>query len=51
MRAVLEHCVGGHEEQLDTGGFLIREGETTGRLYVLLRRRLDVLKETPLSPR
>lgn len=44
MRAVLEHCVGGQETSLPAGALLIREGETTGRLYVLLSGRLDVLK-------
>ena len=44
MRAVLEHCVGGQETSLPADALLIREGETTGRLYVLLSGRLDVLK-------
>lgn len=44
MRAVLEHCVGGKETFLAPDEVLIREGETTGHLYVLLNGRLDVLK-------
>jgi len=44
MRAVLEHCVGGHELPLAANAVLMREGETSGRLYVLLEGRLDVLK-------
>lgn len=45
MRAVLEHCTGGQETFLAGDELLIREGETTGRLYVLLNGRLDVLKK------
>jgi CRP/FNR family transcriptional regulator, cyclic AMP receptor protein len=44
MSAILEHCNGGRERLLPAGTLVIREGETTGRLHVLLEGRLDVLK-------
>jgi CRP/FNR family transcriptional regulator, cyclic AMP receptor protein len=44
MRAVLEYCVGGHQRSVSGGALVIREGETTGHLYVLIDGRLEVLK-------
>src|ERR1700739_138567 len=44
MRAVLDYCVGGLQRSVPSGGFVIREGEATGRLYVLIDGRLDVVK-------
>jgi CRP-like cAMP-binding protein len=44
MRAVLDHCAGGQEVRLAANEVLIRQGETTGHLYVLLDGRLDVVK-------
>lgn len=44
MRAVLDYCVGGHESSVPEGTQVIREGETTGRLYVLIEGRLEVVK-------
>jgi CRP-like cAMP-binding protein len=45
MRAVLEHCAGGRETSFPVGTQLICEGETTGRLYVLVDGQLDVIKD------
>ena len=44
MRAVLDHCAGGRETNFPAGKQVICEGETTGRLYVLLDGKLDVVK-------
>jgi CRP/FNR family cyclic AMP-dependent transcriptional regulator len=44
MRAVLQYCVGELEVVVPSEAELIREGETTGHLYVLLEGHLEVLK-------
>ncbi len=44
MRAVLEHCVGGQETSVAADTLVIREGDTTGRLYVLIEGKLEVVK-------
>ena len=44
MRAVLEYCVGSNRRSVPEGTLLIREGETTGHLFVLIEGRLEVVK-------
>jgi CRP-like cAMP-binding protein len=44
MRAVLEYCVGGNRSSVPEGSLVIREGETTGHLFVLIGGRLEVIK-------
>ena len=44
MRAILQHCSGGRETRLPAAAVLIREGESTGHLYVLIEGSLEVLK-------
>ena len=44
MRAVLEHCVGRQETYFPADKLLIREGETTGDLFILMEGELQVLK-------
>jgi CRP-like cAMP-binding protein len=44
MRAILEHCGGGQVRSIPADGVLLHEGESTGRLYVLIDGRFDVLK-------
>jgi CRP-like cAMP-binding protein len=44
MRAVLEHCKGGRETDVAAGDLVIHEGETTGRLYVLINGQLEIIK-------
>ena len=44
MRAVLEYCVGGKRESVPEGSLVIREGGTTGHLFVLIEGRLEVVK-------
>lgn len=50
MRDILEHCDGGRERRLPENALLMREGESTGRIYVLIEGSFDVLKgETVVS--
>jgi CRP/FNR family transcriptional regulator, cyclic AMP receptor protein len=44
MRAILNYCTGGTARDVSAGTFVIREGSTTGHLYVLIEGRLEVLK-------
>ncbi|MDZ4369544.1 MAG: cyclic nucleotide-binding domain-containing protein [Afipia sp.] len=44
MRAVLEHCKGRAETYVPAKTLLIREGETTGDLFILIEGELEVLK-------
>lgn len=44
MRAVLDHCTGGREANFPAGKQVICEGETTGRLYILVDGKLEVFK-------
>jgi CRP-like cAMP-binding protein len=44
MQSVLEHCVGGRPIGLSSGERVLSEGETTGRIYILMEGRLEVVK-------
>ena len=44
MRAFLDYCVGGRQVKVPEGTLVIREGETTGHLFVLIEGRLEVVK-------
>jgi CRP-like cAMP-binding protein len=44
MRAILEYCIGGNRTPVPQGTLVIREGETTGHLFVLIDGNLDVIK-------
>jgi CRP/FNR family transcriptional regulator, cyclic AMP receptor protein len=44
MRAVLDYCTGGVQRKVEAGKLVIREGETTGHLYILIEGRLEVIK-------
>lgn len=44
MRAILDHFTGGQEILLAAGKQLIRQGESSGHLYVLVDGRLDIIK-------
>lgn len=44
MRAVLDYCAEGLQRSVAASAILIREGETTGRLFVLIDGRLEVVK-------
>jgi len=44
MRTVLDYCSGGRERKVDAGALVLKEGDTTGHLYVLIEGRLEVVK-------
>ena len=44
MRAVLDYCTGGDQKRFSAGELLVREGERTGRLYVLIDGQVEVVK-------
>jgi CRP/FNR family transcriptional regulator, cyclic AMP receptor protein len=44
MRQILEYCAGEPLKSVSAGGLVIREGETTGRLFVLVSGRLEIVK-------
>ena len=44
MRAVLDYCSGGIQRDVPAGTLVIREGGTTGHLFVLIQGRLEVIK-------
>jgi CRP/FNR family cyclic AMP-dependent transcriptional regulator len=46
MRAILEHCRDFPIEWVGHGTVLLEEGQTTGRIYVLVEGRIEVLRGT-----
>ena len=44
MRAVLDYCIAGNKISVTEGALIIREGETTGHLFVLIEGKLEVVK-------
>ena len=44
MHRVLDYCSGGNQREISAGTLVIREGGTTGHLYVLIAGQLEVLK-------
>jgi CRP-like cAMP-binding protein len=44
MHAILDYCTGGTQRNVAAGAVVIREGDTTGNLYVLIEGRLEVIK-------
>ena len=44
MRAVLDYCSGAVQRTVSAGTFVLHEGSTTGRLFVLIEGRLEVVK-------
>jgi CRP/FNR family cyclic AMP-dependent transcriptional regulator len=44
MRAVLDYCKDGIQQNIAAGARVIHEGQTTGHLYVLIEGRLEVVK-------
>lgn len=44
MREVLNYCTGGQQRSVAAKTIVLREGETTGNLYVLIEGRLEVVK-------
>ena len=43
MRAILDYCKGATERQVPAGTLVLQEGTKTGRLFVLIDGRLEVL--------
>ena len=44
MREILEYCIGGSRRNVSPGDLVVQEGGRTGRLYVLIEGRLEVVK-------
>jgi len=44
MASILDHCANAIREEISAGAVLLREGETSGRLYVLAAGTLEVLR-------
>jgi CRP/FNR family transcriptional regulator, cyclic AMP receptor protein len=44
MASILDHCNGASREEIPAGAVLLREGDTSGRLYVLAQGTLEVLR-------
>jgi CRP/FNR family transcriptional regulator, cyclic AMP receptor protein len=44
MREILDYCTGGVERKVPAGDFVLREGTKTGRLFVLIEGRLEVIR-------
>ena len=44
MREILDYCAGGIQRKVPAGDFVLREGTKTGRLFVLLEGRLEVIR-------
>ena len=44
MRAILEFCAGSEQRRFSAGDVLLRQGERTGRLYVLVEGQIEVVK-------
>ncbi|HMN85524.1 MAG TPA: cyclic nucleotide-binding domain-containing protein [Bauldia sp.] len=44
MTSILDHCAGADRRSFAPGAVLMQEGETSGRLYVLARGMVEVLR-------
>jgi CRP-like cAMP-binding protein len=44
MTAAFEYCAGGDQRQFSAGELLLREGERSGQLYVLIDGQIEVVK-------
>ena len=44
MQTVLDYCAGGSQELFAPGDVLLREGDRTGHLYVLIEGQVEVVK-------
>lgn len=44
MRSILDHCTGAHPREYAAGTVLLVEGATSGRLFVLIEGRIEVLR-------
>jgi len=44
MREILDYCTGGIQRELPAGAILLQEGSKTGRLFVLIKGQLEVIR-------
>jgi CRP/FNR family transcriptional regulator, cyclic AMP receptor protein len=44
MRAILDYCEGASRRQVPAGTLVLREGTKTGRLFILVEGRLEVMR-------
>src|SRR6266851_9145994 len=44
MREILDYCKGGAQREVPAGAVLIQEGSKTGRLFVLIKGQLEVIR-------
>lgn len=44
MREILDYCTGGNRREVPAGSLVLREGTKTGRLFVLVEGRLEVIR-------
>ena len=44
MRAILDYCEGATRRQVPAGTLVLREGTKTGRLFILVEGRLEVMR-------
>ena len=44
MKAMLQYCVGGVEKKIAAGEMILHEGGRTGRLYILMDGRVEVVR-------
>jgi CRP/FNR family cyclic AMP-dependent transcriptional regulator len=44
MREILDYCTGGNRREVPAGSLVLREGTKTGRLFVLIEGRLEVIR-------
>jgi CRP/FNR family cyclic AMP-dependent transcriptional regulator len=44
MKAMLQYCVGGVEKKVAAGEVILHEGGRTGRLYILMDGRVEVVR-------
>jgi CRP/FNR family transcriptional regulator, cyclic AMP receptor protein len=44
MREILDYCTGGNQRKVPVGAVVLQEGTKTGRLFVLIEGRLEVIR-------
>jgi CRP/FNR family cyclic AMP-dependent transcriptional regulator len=44
MRSILDYCTGAEPKEYAAGTVLLSEGETSGRLFILIEGRIEVLR-------
>jgi CRP-like cAMP-binding protein len=44
MREILDYCTGGNQRKVAAGAFVLHEGSKTGRLFVLIEGRLEIIR-------